>query len=295
MVQSETLINEHFSAIEKVLLAKAEIQNQVGHNLHKGTPREFFIKDFISEQIGDSLGYGTGEIIDFLSKPSEPRNQFDIVIYDRLYPILALGGGCSAFLVETVLATVEVKSCLTKDDLEKAMLAGSRLASLTVLPEVESSRMNTTPRRFLVAYSGPKNIETVFNWVKEIYSKHALKQEAGTPQCEFFSNKLDAIPRDRMRSNSLDGIFILGLGFILFDGFRFSLGTNYSPVAEQSFTPVQWSYGECETGALHLLFFALMDAVGDASGNKYRFLMYYAKKLKFNKLDHAAITCSSSL
>ncbi len=295
-IQSETFINNHFSAIEKVLLAKAKIQEQVGHSLHKGTPREFIVRDFISEQIGDAFGCGTGEIVDFSSKPSEARNQYDIVIYDRSYPCLALGGGCTAFMVESVLATIEVKSSLTKEDLKIAMLAGSRLASSTVLPEKESSRLNITPRRFLVAYIGPKNIKTVFKWVEEIYSEFALGHKEETPHCEFFSNELDAIPRERVRSSSLDGVFILGIGFILFDGFRFSLGTKY-PLASKGrlLTPIQWSYGECETGALHLLFFALMDAVGDAFGNKYGFLRHYVKKLKFDKLDHRAIECVASL
>jgi hypothetical protein len=66
--------------------------------LHKGTPREAFIREFLEGHLPENVAIGTGEIIDSTSKPNSPRNQFDIVIYRKSYPKLDFGGGVSGLL-----------------------------------------------------------------------------------------------------------------------------------------------------------------------------------------------------
>lgn len=251
--QKGTLINEHFSAIEKTLLAAKEIQETVGHSLHKGTPREAFVRGFLQDHIGTRFGIGTGEIIDCLSKSKAPRNQIDIVVYDDAYPRLSLGGGISSFLIESVRATIEVKSTLTKEDLINSAIAGENIKNLVNLPGGE--RLNLPPRRFVVAYSGPKNIDTVFGWLVQHYKNAALHPSKYSAQCESYAHGEGEIPREVYRSSTLDGIFILGMGFVLFDGFSFTLGPVYAnPKSHRNLVPIQWSYGSCATGALHLFF-----------------------------------------
>ena len=81
------MLKTHLDAIEKKLSAQAVIQESTGHNLHKGTPREFFIKEFLQSHLPENVSIGTGEIIDSSSRPAQKRNQFDIVIYNNNYKL----------------------------------------------------------------------------------------------------------------------------------------------------------------------------------------------------------------
>jgi hypothetical protein len=107
------MLKAHIDAVENHLVSISKVPENAGHSLHKGTPREAFIREFLNSHLPSNVDIGTGEIIDAQSAPNQPRNQFDIVVYRRNYPKLDFGGRISGFLIETVLATIEVKSNLT--------------------------------------------------------------------------------------------------------------------------------------------------------------------------------------
>jgi hypothetical protein len=115
------MLKSHLDAVEAQLSAISQIPANAGHTLHRGTPREAFIREFLENHLSAKLAVGTGEIIDANSLPRQPRNQFDIVIYKAEYPKIDLGGGISAFLAKSVVATVEVKSLLTAAELDTAV------------------------------------------------------------------------------------------------------------------------------------------------------------------------------
>src|SRR5277367_2846337 len=102
------MLKAHLDAVERHLLAISKVPANAGHTLHRGTPREAFIKEFLISHLSARASVGTGEIIDATSLPRQQRNQFDIVIYKADYPKIDLGGGISAFLAESVIATIEV-------------------------------------------------------------------------------------------------------------------------------------------------------------------------------------------
>ena len=106
------MLKSHMDAVEQSLVAISKIPANSGHSLHKGTPREAFIKEYLEGHLPSNVAIGTGEIIDASSIPGQQRNQYDIVIYKRSYPKLDFGGGISGFLIESVIATIEVKSVL---------------------------------------------------------------------------------------------------------------------------------------------------------------------------------------
>ncbi|MBB6246225.1 DUF6602 domain-containing protein [Rhodanobacter sp. A1T4] len=66
-------------AKENALIAISRIPANSGHSLHKGTPREAFIREFLQSHLPENVAIGTGEIIDASSQPRAQRNQFDIV------------------------------------------------------------------------------------------------------------------------------------------------------------------------------------------------------------------------
>ena len=124
------MLKAHLDANEAHLLEIAKIPANSGHSLHKGTPREAFIREFLESHLADTVAIGTGEIIDAASKPGEQRNQLDVVLYKRNFPKLAFGGGINGFLVESVVSTISVKSVLTKEDFRESLDAAHRLKNL---------------------------------------------------------------------------------------------------------------------------------------------------------------------
>src|SRR5690348_2512453 len=97
------LLKDHMAAVERSLLASAGISANAGHSLHKGTPREVFVRSFLQNHLSEQVAIGTGEIIDSHSQAGQPRNQMDVVIYKRNYPKLDFGGSVSGFLVESAI------------------------------------------------------------------------------------------------------------------------------------------------------------------------------------------------
>jgi hypothetical protein len=110
------MLKAHLNAVEAHLLQISQIPANSGHNLHKGTPREAFIREFLINHLSQQVAIGTGEIIDANSTPNQQRNQIDIVIYKKDYPKIDFGGGINGFLAESVVATAskhfELCSCL---------------------------------------------------------------------------------------------------------------------------------------------------------------------------------------
>lgn len=234
------------NAVESHLLAISRIPANSGHSLHKGTPREAFIREFLEAHLNTTVSVGTGEIIDAKSKPSEKRNQFDIVIYKRNYPRLDFGGGINGFLVESVVATIEVKSILDKIGLEQAIRAARNAKSLTG-NDSSSMRVGYAPPKplsLVVAYDGPARMETIHDWIKDI---HHTK---GITQPEMPLN----VDRTQIASPTIEGIYVLGKGFISFD--NAPLGIIPAEL-RAAYPQGRWAIANTEIGNLLSLFLLL--------------------------------------
>ena len=196
------MLKSHMDAKEDALVAISRIPANSGHSLHKGTPREAFIREFLESHLSQNLAIGTGEIIDANSRPGAQRNSFDIVIYKKNYPKLDFGGGINGFLIESVAATVEVKSTLTQEDLEQAIGAARRAKALT--PNVTSSFTSgyIPPKvlNYVVAYDGPAQMQTVYHWILRVHTALGVTISS-LPQ--------DGAERLRTPSPSIDGVFVL--------------------------------------------------------------------------------------
>jgi len=83
-----------------------------------GTIREAVIRDILHRFLPRSVEIGSGQIVD---RQGELSKQIDIVIAENTTPAFRFDGGMSAFLHETVLATIEVKSMLYRDKLHDAL------------------------------------------------------------------------------------------------------------------------------------------------------------------------------
>ena len=185
--------------------------------MNSGLIREAFIREFLSENISEFWGVGTREIFSRESRDREARNQVDVVIHNKRYPIFPLAAGIDLFFVETVSSFIEIKSRLTKDDVKQAAVAAKRIKDLT---DFESQQFNPTgmvktprPYAFIFAYEGPAKIETVLRWMREI-----------SAECDYGLDQLGVCnPEDRafFDHKFIDGIFVLGKGFVVVDALPF--------------------------------------------------------------------------
>jgi len=241
----------HFDNSERHLAELAKIPAITGHTLHKGTPREAFIRDFLGGHLGENLGIGTGEIIDSASDIGAMRHQHDIIIYDNSFPRIYIGGGISVFLVESVVATIEIKSILDEKGVLQTVKAGKETKAL--------QSTATIPRRpiasYLLAYIGPATMETAFNWIVNAYKSESLTD----PQIE------DGPWRARQASAALDGVFVLGTGTCIFEN-NIGLAGAYT----QKYPDATWSIMDSDSGSLLLLFALLLGLRQDGSMNDYK-------------------------
>lgn len=118
------MLAAHLDNHERILLAFSEIAQQAGNTNLRGGPREWFVREFLREHLPTTVEIGQGEIIDRNSRPNPSRDaqrpQVDVVVYRSDLPRIPFGQGSAAFLVEGVLATMEIKSRLTFDGLLRA-------------------------------------------------------------------------------------------------------------------------------------------------------------------------------
>jgi hypothetical protein len=250
------MLKSHIDQIENVLIEISKIPANSGHPLHKGTPREAFIREFLQNHLPTTVSIGSGEIISADSKPGEPRNQYDIVIYKNNYPKLDFGGGISGFLIESVIATIEVKSNFTKKDLEQAINASINCKKLpkNIINVFSTGYIPPSVLNFVIAYDGPKNMMTIYDWIHEIYSQKGITDE---------NLSLDPNVRTKTPSLSVDGIFVLKKGFLYFDNGPVGFVTDKN----RSDNPdCKWVIADISSGNLLLFFLFIQTATANIQG-----------------------------
>lgn len=236
-------------AVERSLVSISKVPSNAGHTLHKGTPREAFIKEFLEGHLSSDVAIGAGEIIDASSAPRSQRNQFDIVIYKRSFPKLNFGGGVSGFLIESVVATIEVKSILNEAAIEQSVKAAHAAKSLTpnLIKSFSTGWIPPKVLSFVVAYSGPAKMATACSWIRSTHQKHGIPEP-----------KLDHSKRGEIPGTALDGVFLLEGGFIQLDNTPLTLNSNRAP----------GNFVICDSsgGNLLVLFLALQHACNNVHG-----------------------------
>ena len=240
------MLKSHMDAVENYLVHISQIPANAGHSLHKGTPREAFIKEFLEGHLSSNVAIGTGEIIDSNSQPRTQRNQYDIVIYKTSYPKLDFGGGISGFLIESVVATIEVKSLLDQTGIDQSVKAAKNAKSL--VPNINKSFSSgwIPPKvlNYVVAYVG-----TVHGWIVNSHNKYNIPMPILTPQ-----------NRTQVVGTALDGVILLNKGFIKLDNTPMSLNNPKNPA------PGTHILADSPSGNLLMLFLALQEACDNIQG-----------------------------
>lgn len=249
------MLVSHINAAEQVLLATSRIPAGSGHPLHKGTPRESFIRNFLETHLSENLSIGTGEIIDCNSKPGEPRNQFDIIVYKKNFPKIDFGNQICGFLAESVVATIEVKSVLDKLGITAAIRAASNAKKLKRATSggILIGYQPPSILSYVVAYDGPSTMDTVVGWLPAIHASIGIAFPVMPPSL---------VARCKTTCPSVDGVYVLGRGFLQYDNMP---ATFISDEFRQANPSVNWSFSSTTEGSLLALFLALTVAGNGAS------------------------------
>ena len=220
-------------------------------------PREAFIREFLTDHLSQRVAVGQGEVVDANSQYGQARPQIDVVLYLREFPRIPLGAGIGAYLVESVLATIEVKSRLTRAELNKAISAARRIKALQRNAHVflQAGYIPPAVLCYVVAYDGPVLPTTTMSWIAQYHAANALPNVNLPPQL---------VARLPLASEHLDGVFVLGKHFVLFD--NTPLGITIADPARVAFPQANWLLvRQRPTGGLFTLFMLLTMAVSGAN------------------------------
>src|SRR5690606_20936848 len=139
------------------------------------------------------------------------------------------------FLIESVSSTIEVKSTLDQAGLVQAARAARRIKELPVNKSTAfaAGYIPPKPLAFLVAYDGPATMGTVFNWIETFHKDEKI----------FVDDlPLNAAARQSVPSPSLDGVFVLGKGFLYFDNVPFGFANEHRLQNPR----MKWVYCDCK-------------------------------------------------
>lgn len=111
----DMITNSFFAHITEEIGIKAKKIGLSGHNATIGARREILLSDYFKKLMPSFFNYGNGVVIDSKGKKSK---QEDLVVYSPF-----IGGfdeESSLFPVESICATIEIKSYLDKQRLKEA-------------------------------------------------------------------------------------------------------------------------------------------------------------------------------
>jgi hypothetical protein len=154
-----------------------------------GTVREHFIASVLSNFLPKTVIVGRGEIIDGTEKGRS--GQQDIILYRADFPVISSHTLINTYMIEGVIATIEVKSNLQKTGLAIPFINAAQVkrleAEAMILPgsvdgDIQKLKAIHTVKTVIVGYEGWKNPKSMVDNYKK------AREEAGgiAPDLVFY-------------------------------------------------------------------------------------------------------------
>ncbi len=121
-------VQQWFDHFEITLTHEAQLAGLLEHSSLVGSAREFIIKRVLRSILPPVVHIGSGKVLD--SKGNRSR-QIDIIVFDSRFPVFEIECGIGIYPLEGVIATIEVKSTLTKKSLFESLENTLSLIQLT--------------------------------------------------------------------------------------------------------------------------------------------------------------------
>jgi Domain of unknown function (DUF6602) len=168
-------MNAHYTRLidSQISLAmeRAEDAQELIHKGLRGRAREIFIRDLLRPFINPNFGICTGVVVDSEGGQS---SQIDIIIYDKtLLPPILLTAEEGIIPCESTLATIEIKSKLTSEELRKSVQNARSVKALR--PQFHEPNPTTKQKTSIIcsvfSYKSGRNPEnesrTIQKYVRE--------------------------------------------------------------------------------------------------------------------------------
>ncbi|MCE9529685.1 MAG: hypothetical protein K8T89_00870 [Planctomycetes bacterium] len=185
------LVKRWLDQLELTLRNEAELSGLLGHGTMIGSAREFFVARVLRSILPPSVHIGSGRIIN----STGISKQIDIILYDPKCPLMEIQPGQGLYFIEGVIATIEVKSLLTKEKLIQALdncgsvarlmpsvssfepldRLGNELFRKNVLPKEclqDQVRWKISPRNYVFSFTTRMGFDAIKNTVNEWYTEN---------------------------------------------------------------------------------------------------------------------------
>lgn len=113
------IINKVLESLNEEVLRKLELSKIINHPAESGRSREQIITQYLEHILPKSVKLGTGFVIDAQGNTSK---QIDVLVYqDEYHPVITVGN-VNYYMVESVVAVIEVKASISdKKTLRQAL------------------------------------------------------------------------------------------------------------------------------------------------------------------------------
>lgn len=241
------MFRRNFSNHEKLLLQEYDLAGIAGHKTDKGDSRELFVKNFLRSHLPSNVEIGRGEVFGKDSAPGQDAHQIDLVVYDRSFPKIDMGG-VAAYLIEGVCAVIEVKSVLNEDAIRQATNMACDLKKLRLANCVgRKAYLHCS----LIGYTcDTKSMKTLVDRICRV------EEGLGITVTDHKS------PNNGYDAPGLDTVVALGIGVAHAHNSRCGLNP-------QSPLNYRWLYSSTEDANLQLWFLQLFAACSGANGLDY--------------------------
>lgn len=233
-----------------------KLSSKIEHNGLKGTIREDKLKEYLSKLFPTKYAIGNGVIVD--ANETQSRQQ-DFIIYDNFNsPKLMETESVQVIPIESVYATIEVKSTLTVDELEKS------IKNIESVKKLEKTKPFSSP---LIISSIIPPICMIFAYTSDTSLNNIVKK------IDEFNNSIDI-------KNRLSIVCILDKGLIF--------GINRQGFKEIEIVPtdntILVTHEDKLENNLYLFYLLMMTAINNIVMPPVN-LMGYAEKIK--KADYS--------
>lgn len=155
------------------------VTRQIEHNGVKGSTREDLLKDYLRDLLPNKYSISTGIIIDFNQNQSK---QQDFIIHDAFNcPSFFKTDSNTILPIESVYATIEIKSTLNYDTLKQSVENIESVRKLHKLPNrniISNDYNEQYPLGFVFAYSSDYSLEQIqkklFELNKSVDGRHQI-------------------------------------------------------------------------------------------------------------------------
>ncbi len=189
-------LNSRFSAAVKEFGIALLKSGSITHRGNKGSSREEELRRFFRERLPARYAVVEGEVVDLHGRTSP---QLDILFFDQNRNFALIADTSHVLPAEALLASIEVKSTLTKTEVEKSVAAAAKLRMLQPFDRpLAGTNAGTLASKMNIA----RYFHCIFSYETDLAMENWCKREA---------ERINAVCGN---THLIDAVYVLNRGLI---------------------------------------------------------------------------------